>query len=53
MRWGLTPISGAIPMTAKRGGFPPRFFLAARPRSWRAVFGKITNFNKFFIKIFV
>ena len=26
MRWDLIPISDAIQMTAKRGGFPPRFF---------------------------
>ena len=31
MRWGLTPISGAIPMIAKRGDFPPRFF---RPHAY-------------------
>ena len=31
MRWGLTPISVAIPTTAKRGGFSPRFF---RPRAY-------------------
>ena len=31
MRWGLTPISDAILMTAKRGDFSPRFF---RPRAY-------------------
>ena len=31
MRWGLTPTSDAIPMTAKRGDFSPRFF---RPRAF-------------------
>ena len=30
MRWDLIPISDAIQMTAKRGGFSPRFF---RPRA--------------------
>ena len=53
MRWDLIPISDAIQMTAKRGGFFPSLFSAARSRSWRAVFGKITSFNNFFTKIFV
>ena len=33
MRWGLTLISGAIPMIAKRGDFSPSLFSAASPRS--------------------
>ena len=52
MRWGLTPISDAIPMIAKRGR-NSSLFSAARLRSWRAVFGKITSFNNFFTKTFV
>ena len=52
MRWDLIPISDVIQMTAKRGVFPLAFS-AARLRSWRAVFGKITSFNNFFTKIFV
>ena len=53
MRWGLTPISDAILMTAKRGDFSPRFF---RPRAYdpgARFFGKITSFNNFFTKTFV
>ena len=53
MRWDLIPISDAIQMTAKRGGFSPSLF---RPRAYvpgARFFGKITSFNNFFTKTFV